>query len=149
LTAFQEGRAADDGESERSYPSLPEAVRECPEWLKKNTPFDIIEWFQVVPPEENAAPLYLDALYECSPQEMETCLAPAEVAERGAAVRNRVARTNAGMIAKPPGLSSELVDEYAAANWTGNSANPPATGCFVCRPCSDVSQAVPDSMCVQ
>src|SRR5580765_419919 len=69
--ATQEARPVDgDVAPERSYPSLPGAVRECPEWLKKNVPFDVVEWFAVVPLEENAAPLYLDALYEFAPLDM-------------------------------------------------------------------------------
>jgi hypothetical protein len=114
-TAFEEAPAADRAESERSYPSLPGAVRECPEWLKKHTPFDIVKWFEVVPPEENAASLYLDALYEFAPQDMEYCLAPLEVESRGPTIRNRAGRTNAAMRKELPALSSELVDEYADA----------------------------------
>lgn len=102
-----------DATSERSYPSLPGAVRECPEWLKKNVPFDIDEWFAVVPPEENAAPLYLDALYEFAPLDMAKCMSPAALAARGAAVNGRAARTAAGLAANA--LSRDLVAEHVVA----------------------------------
>lgn len=114
--AYQKAPKDDAGAAaERSYPSLPGAVRECPEWLKKNAPFDVAEWFQVVPPEENAAPLYLDALYEFAPQDMAKCMAPAIVAARGAAIHDRAARTGVGLTANPPALSSDLVAEHIVA----------------------------------
>ncbi len=104
-----------DAAPERTYPSLPGAVRECPEWLKKDAPFDVAEWFAVVPPEENAAPLYLDALYEFAPQDMAKCIAPASIAARGAVVHNRAMRTGTGLTAMPPLVSSDLVAEHVVA----------------------------------
>jgi hypothetical protein len=80
--------------AERSYPSLPGAVRKLPEWLKKNAPFDVVRYFVVVPPEENAAPLYLEALYEFSPREMAQCVSPEEHEARGPPLIERVVRDN-------------------------------------------------------
>ena len=44
-------------------PSLPGAVTQPPPWLDK-VPFDAAAFFAAPPPEENAAPRYLDALFE-------------------------------------------------------------------------------------
>jgi hypothetical protein len=45
-------------------PSLPGAVIQPPAWLIQNAPFDVTAFFAVPPPEENAAPRYLEALFE-------------------------------------------------------------------------------------
>ncbi len=80
-------------EPERTYPSLPGAVRELPGWFQKNAPFDVARHFAVVPPDENAAPLYLDALYEFAPNDMKLCVAPEERDARERALVDREART--------------------------------------------------------
>jgi hypothetical protein len=51
--------------------SYPDAVTEPPEWNDGNPPFDLAEFFQAPPAEENAASLYLDALFDFSPGEMD------------------------------------------------------------------------------
>ena len=48
----------------RTYPSFPDAVTEPPPWNDAEPPFDLAEFLQAPPDEENAAPLYLDALFE-------------------------------------------------------------------------------------
>ena len=45
-------------------PHLPGAVTQPPPWLDKNAPFDVAAFFAAPPPEQNAAPRYLDALFE-------------------------------------------------------------------------------------
>ena len=45
-------------------PHLPGAVTQPPPWLDKDAPFDVAAFFAAPPPEQNAAPLYLDALFE-------------------------------------------------------------------------------------
>ncbi len=45
-------------------PSLPGAVTHPPDWIGNTAPFDVPAFFAAPPPEENAAPLYLDALFE-------------------------------------------------------------------------------------
>ena len=47
----------------RSYPSFPTALLRPPSWLT-DAPFDVAEFLKIPPPEENAAPLYIDALFE-------------------------------------------------------------------------------------
>lgn len=46
--------------------TLPDAMTEPPEWLASDpsVPFDTKEFFEVPPPEENAAPLYIKAMAE-------------------------------------------------------------------------------------
>ena len=48
----------------RTYPSFPDAVAEVPPWNDVEPPFDLAEFLKAPPDEENAAPLYLDALFE-------------------------------------------------------------------------------------
>jgi len=50
----------------RTYPSLPTALTEVPNWLIADSPFDVAEFLEVPPQHQNAAPLYLDALFEFS-----------------------------------------------------------------------------------
>ncbi len=52
------------GKGEASYPRLPGAVTRAPAWAGADDPFDIARFFAPVPRERNAAPLYLDGLFE-------------------------------------------------------------------------------------
>lgn len=103
----------------RSYPSLPGAVCAIPERLMKNAPFDVARIYAPVPHGENAAPLYLDALYEFVPNEMESCISPEESAIRGPAARERVERTSKVQFAATPEASPDeraaIVAEYEMA----------------------------------
>jgi hypothetical protein len=47
----------------RTYPSFPDAMTEPP-WNDAEPPFDLTEFLKAPPDAENAAPLYLDALFE-------------------------------------------------------------------------------------
>jgi hypothetical protein len=47
-----------------SYPRLPGAISAAPPWLGAEAPFDVAKFFASVPRDRNAAPLYLDALFE-------------------------------------------------------------------------------------
>ena len=76
----------------RTYPSLPDAVTAPPEWIVKDAPFDVVQYFTA--PRDNAAPLYLDALFEFSPEEMGPCLSPEGFARHGQIRRARTDRTN-------------------------------------------------------
>ena len=46
------------------YPRLPGAVTKAPDWIGDDAPFDVKKYFAAVPRDRNAAPLYLDALFE-------------------------------------------------------------------------------------
>jgi hypothetical protein len=50
----------------RTYPSIPGAIEVPPAWLAadKDVPFDLKAFFAMPPANQNAAPLYLDALFE-------------------------------------------------------------------------------------
>ena len=60
---------------ERTYPSFPDAMTKRPSWLV-NAPFDVDKYLESPPDEQNAAPLYLDALFEFS-SDMAVCFHPA------------------------------------------------------------------------
>lgn len=70
----------------RRYPSFPNAITAPPDWLKKDVPFDIDQYFAA--PADNAAPFYLDALFEFG-AEMELCASPEDKARRERIVEDR------------------------------------------------------------
>ena len=73
-------------------PSLPAAVTQPPPWLGNDAPFDIDAFFAAPPPEENAAPRYLEALFEFGPQ-VEVCFPEgADRQSRKNAVEKRLGR---------------------------------------------------------
>jgi hypothetical protein len=60
-----EGQEAGRRTSARDgVPRLPGAVTKAPAWLAADAPFDLAKFFQPVPRDQIAAPLYLDALFE-------------------------------------------------------------------------------------
>ncbi|WP_165230389.1 hypothetical protein [Aquisphaera insulae] len=52
------------GSSRAGVPRLPGAVTKPPDWLGAGAPFDVAAYFKAPPDDQNAAPLYLDALFE-------------------------------------------------------------------------------------
>jgi hypothetical protein len=70
-----------------AYPRLPGAVTKAPEWLVSDAPFDAAKFFAALPREHNAAPLYLDALFEFG-SEVESCFPEGPERDR----RHQVAR---------------------------------------------------------
>jgi len=76
---------------EQNYPALPDAVTEPPAWLVKDAPFDVAAYFRAPPPDENAAPLYLDAFYEFT-DDMEDCFSKEERARRSPVAKRRSKR---------------------------------------------------------
>jgi hypothetical protein len=75
-----------------SYPGLPGAVTKAPDWALKSTPFDVAAYFTA--PADNAAPLYLDALFEFAPEDMKHCLSAEEVARREPNAKARAQRAS-------------------------------------------------------
>ncbi len=55
-----------------TYPRLPGAVNKAPAEVGADAPFDVDAFFKAVPREKNAAPLYLDALFEFA-ADVEVC----------------------------------------------------------------------------
>jgi hypothetical protein len=47
-----------------ALPCFPDALTEPPAWIGPEVPFDVTKFLDAPSPEENAAPLYLDALFE-------------------------------------------------------------------------------------
>jgi len=70
---------------------LPRAMTQLPDWLIQDAPFDVKQFWITLPPAENAAPLYLDALYEFSP-ELEACFPPEIRVQQTATVKARYDR---------------------------------------------------------
>lgn len=77
----------------REYPSLPDAISAFPNWLIEtpNAPFDLADYAKMPAPDDNAAPLYLDALYEFS-SDVETCFPDSARVLRTPIVRSRLER---------------------------------------------------------
>ncbi len=71
--AMHEARQkARNGPERIPAPELPGAVTQPPAWLKQAVPFDVTAFFDAPPAGENAAPRYLEALFEFGP-EVEVC----------------------------------------------------------------------------
>jgi hypothetical protein len=116
MVALSLATAIADDRSERTYPSLPGAISEPPEWLKKDAPFEATEFFDPIASKENAAPLYLDALYEFAPVEMQDCVSPLESEVRGPALREREQRMFALQRAGGDAtVRAALLEEYRQA----------------------------------
>jgi hypothetical protein len=85
---------------------FPRAVTELPEFLVQDGPFDVQQFWIKVPPDKNAAPLYLDALYDFEP-ELETYFPPDVRSERTPASKRRADRSHQLQIAWESGLQSK------------------------------------------
>lgn len=83
------GPASAFQEPGRPEPRLPGAVTKPPEWVGADAPFDLKAFFAAPPPEQNAAPLYLDALFEFDPNLAECFPADDETSRRKAVARRR------------------------------------------------------------
>ena len=66
------GPGGDGGDASGPYPRLPDSVTIAPDWIGPDAPFDVARHFVTVPRDRNAAPLYLDALFEFG-ADMEVC----------------------------------------------------------------------------
>ncbi len=73
----------------RPEPRLPGAVARPPDGIGPGAPFDVTAFFASPPPDLNAAPLYIDALFEFGP-ELAVCFPEdAETARRKALAERR------------------------------------------------------------
>ncbi|MBN2022990.1 MAG: hypothetical protein JW809_09360 [Pirellulales bacterium] len=98
-------------------PAFPDAMTAPPDWLLKDTPFDVAAYFAAPPPEENAAPLYLDALYEFSP-DVAPCFSEDEQTRRTPVVAARAERFGnlfAAWQKDPKSVDPAAVDAVLAA----------------------------------
>ena len=83
-------------------PRLPGAIETVPEWLK-DAPFDVAKFLEMPPAADNAAPLYLEALFEFG-KELAP-IYPPDVRERAAAISERAARA-ASLTQKDPKIAN-------------------------------------------
>jgi hypothetical protein len=109
------GSARTTGSS--AFPRLPGAVAKPPEWLVTGAPFDVAKYFAAPPSDRNAAPLYLDALFEFS-GELTSCFpdSPDRV-RRMEAARDRGKRYAAleeALGKDPQSVSPQAIDEVIA-----------------------------------
>ena len=64
-------------------------MTKAPAWLGADAPFDVVKFFVAVPRDQNAAPLYLEALFEFG-SELEACFPEgADRSRRSQAARDR------------------------------------------------------------
>jgi hypothetical protein len=98
-------------------PKLPGVVERVPDGIGAGAPFDVAAFFAVPPAELNAAPLYLDALFEFDPV-MAACFpANAETARRKQLAERRiqsVGRTYDAFVKAPASVSGEAIDRLVA-----------------------------------
>lgn len=90
--------AAGSGGPASTPPQMPRALSQLPDWLAQDAPFDVKQYWITVPADQNAAPLYLDALYEFS-HVMEANFPPDVRAARTPAIKARYERSEKLQIA--------------------------------------------------
>jgi hypothetical protein len=78
--------AMGQGPSPGREPHLPGAVMKAPPWIGQ-APFDVEKFFELPPPSQNAAPLYLDAFFEFG-DEIAVCFPPDQRGRAKAAKAN-------------------------------------------------------------
>jgi hypothetical protein len=79
-------------EAEEPYPRIPGAMHHLPDWLIRECPFDANAFSPEIPRNENAAPLYLEAIAEFS-AELLGCFPPdqqQQIQQRGSDRANRL-----------------------------------------------------------
>ncbi len=103
-------------------PSLPGAMTRPPDWLVKNAPFDVAAFLAAPPPEDNAAPRYLDALFEFN-SEVAVCFPEGPDREsRKRAVNERSGRffnLNRALRKDPNSVPAAAIDAMVAEYDTG------------------------------
>ena len=86
------GEAASPDMPASRHPVLPGAVTSLPSFLLADAPFDIAKHFESPPADKNAAPLYLDALFEFS-SDVGVCFTQQEQQLRLPIAKGRLERT--------------------------------------------------------
>ena len=136
--ATQEARQkARSGPDKIPAPELPDSVTQPPAWLKQAAPFDVAAFFDAPPPDENAAPRYLEALFEFGPQ-VEVCFPEgSDRQSRTKAVEQRLGRFQSVFQAwskdprtVPVASIDAVVSEFDTGflkNWIGHSNGPAAS----------------------
>lgn len=97
-------------------PQFPRAVVSLPAEMLADAPFDLAKYFASPPPEDNAAPLYLDALFEFS-AEPGVCFPKEERDRRQPIVRDRGKRFSdlqTALQQRPGSVSAQAIDAMLA-----------------------------------
>ncbi len=101
----------------RIEPKLPGAVELLPDGLGASAPFDVAAFFTSLPAELNAAPLYLDALFEFDAG-MFVCFPPGSETSRRKQLAERRGRTldelHSAFTKDPASVSGEAIDRLVA-----------------------------------
>lgn len=100
---------------------MPRALTQQPDWWSADEPFNIAEYWVTVPSDQNAAPLYLDALYEFHPS-VEACYPPEVRQQRTAATTQRFQRSYRMQVARtgnPPQHDAAELDAVLAEHAVG------------------------------
>ena len=76
---YNSDSSSQDGSTggKRRHPFFPAAGPQQPEWAQADAPFDLVAYFRLPDSEENAERIYLDALFEFSP-DMSVCFGSLE-----------------------------------------------------------------------
>lgn len=112
---------AGSGGPASTTPQIPRAVSQLPDWMAQDAPFDVKQYWITVPTDQNAAPLYLDALYEFS-HVMEDYFPPDVRTARTPTIKARYERSynlqvawGGGQQPKNPAERDAVLQEHEAA----------------------------------
>jgi hypothetical protein len=108
------GESASPAMPASRHPVLPGAVTSLPSFLLADAPFDIAKHFESPPPEQNAAPLYLDALFEFS-SDVGVCFTQQEQQLRLPIAKGRLERAYSIHIRRDQNESTVSAQELDAA----------------------------------
>jgi len=118
--AQESARSRTNTRDSAGYPRLPGAVSKPPAWLGAEAPFDVAKFFAAPPRDRNAAPLYLDALFEFGSELAECYPEGPERERRRQAAMERSKRFNELMqpiyntadAEVPPGVAEKVIRLY-------------------------------------
>ncbi len=104
------------------YPRLPGAVVNAPDWIGTDVPFDVARFFASVPRDRNAAPLYLDALFEFGTN-VAACFPEGPERDRRSQAAEDRTRRHVELVTAlrndPEGVPPEAIDAVIALYETG------------------------------
>jgi hypothetical protein len=115
-------RGSTQPDADGPYPRLPGAVVTAPDWIGADAPFDVARFFDAVPRDRNAAPLYLDALFEFGTNVAICFPEGPERDRRSQAAEDRMKRwleLDKALRNDPKGVPAELIDAVIALHETG------------------------------
>jgi hypothetical protein len=116
------GRGGGKTDATGPYPRLPAALRKAPDWIGSDAPYDVTRFFAPVLHDRNAAPLYLDALFEFG-SEMAVCFPEGpERDRRRQAAEDRMRRyvvLSESLTKDPKAVPAESIDAVIRSYDTG------------------------------